>query len=434
MSSDAREIPAIVTTDLSTNGVRDHDDINEFSMDRRQDNIDGISSNQIILTNESSLVPPTSGSPSSTLSPGQYSSQGLTPHGHTAQGHARRPSDPTLLSPSPILKNRTSLEVPHHPPSPSLHSPTSTFGAYSDGASVPPSPTLSARSSVHFATSTALRDNKPEDVTGLTSLSMLDGSVTSDKHGSHSRRPSVITVGSGEGSVNETVPDHGGQIATLDNTRTRSETESHHTSMTLASPTNTHVDTRRTSKTQAELRRVGSAESQSTRKDKGKQRDVQMEAVDPATDETDCAPFAEKPLKLASLVDPKNVALLKEMGGIEGVLKGLGTHRTRGLGSRALRGGGEEKRSPGAGRGTGQRHDRDTRDISDKDDQRKDEYLLTPTTSLEDDLNHERDGPYSATLDDRHRVYGRNVLPGRPSKSLLMLMWLALKDKVLVRC
>ena len=40
---------------------------------------------------------------------------------------------------------------------------------------------------------------------------------------------------------------------------------------------------------------------------------------------------------------------------------------------------------------------------------------------------------YSATIEDRHRVYGQNVLPSRKTKSLLQLMWLALKDKVLVR-
>jgi Ca2+-transporting ATPase len=38
-----------------------------------------------------------------------------------------------------------------------------------------------------------------------------------------------------------------------------------------------------------------------------------------------------------------------------------------------------------------------------------------------------------ATIEDRKRVYGENVLPTRASKSLLQLMWMALKDKVLVR-
>ena len=49
----------------------------------------------------------------------------------------------------------------------------------------------------------------------------------------------------------------------------------------------------------------------------------------------------------------------------------------------------------------------------------------------------DRDGKggeaFSASLEDRRRVFGENVLPSRKTKSLLSLMWLALKDKVLVR-
>lgn len=40
--------------------------------------------------------------------------------------------------------------------------------------------------------------------------------------------------------------------------------------------------------------------------------------------------------------------------------------------------------------------------------------------------------PFRGTIEDRQRVYGPNVLPARRSRSLLELMWLALKDKVLV--
>ncbi|EPQ52794.1 Ca-transporting ATPase [Gloeophyllum trabeum ATCC 11539] len=39
---------------------------------------------------------------------------------------------------------------------------------------------------------------------------------------------------------------------------------------------------------------------------------------------------------------------------------------------------------------------------------------------------------YAASLDERKRVYGANILPHRASKSLWKLMWLALKDKVLI--
>ena len=41
-------------------------------------------------------------------------------------------------------------------------------------------------------------------------------------------------------------------------------------------------------------------------------------------------------------------------------------------------------------------------------------------------------GAYEATIEDRQRICGQNILPRRQSKSLLLLMWLALQDKVLV--
>jgi Ca2+-transporting ATPase len=45
----------------------------------------------------------------------------------------------------------------------------------------------------------------------------------------------------------------------------------------------------------------------------------------------------------------------------------------------------------------------------------------------------DEDGPaFTASLNERRKIYGRNVLPHRPSKTLLQLMWAALKDKVLV--
>jgi len=47
--------------------------------------------------------------------------------------------------------------------------------------------------------------------------------------------------------------------------------------------------------------------------------------------------------------------------------------------------------------------------------------------------DEENSDPHLASLSERRRVFGENVLPQRATKSLLALMWLALKDKVLVR-
>jgi Ca2+-transporting ATPase len=40
---------------------------------------------------------------------------------------------------------------------------------------------------------------------------------------------------------------------------------------------------------------------------------------------------------------------------------------------------------------------------------------------------------YRTSLEDRKRNFGQNIVPQRPSKNLLQFMWLALKDKALVR-
>ena len=45
----------------------------------------------------------------------------------------------------------------------------------------------------------------------------------------------------------------------------------------------------------------------------------------------DVHPFAFKPLQLASLVDPKSLGTLESMGGVDAILRGLGTQPTYGL-------------------------------------------------------------------------------------------------------
>ena len=114
--------------------------------------------------------------------------------------------------------------------------------------------------------------------------------------------------------------------------------------------------------------------------------------ADAADDYTaDPTPFAFKPCALAALVDPKSLEGLERMGGLEGLCAGLGTGRTNGLSAHSL------------GQG-----------------------------ASVDGGNSGGEGPFAAPLSDRQRVYGTNSLPLRRSKSLLQLVWLALKDKVLV--
>lgn len=108
-------------------------------------------------------------------------------------------------------------------------------------------------------------------------------------------------------------------------------------------------------------------------------------------DVTDPAPFQYRPKELAELAESKSLQDLHNYGGVEAILKGLGTDKAKGLSAHALgEGGGEEGKSGG-------------------------------------------EGPYGANLADRQRVYGLNEMPKKKSKSLLQLMWLAIQDKVLVR-
>jgi len=70
--------------------------------------------------------------------------------------HGRKSSDPSLLGPRILKPGRRSVN---------------TSASKVEARGIPPSPTLSTQSSVHFKTNTALQENKPGDKT--TSLSLL---------------------------------------------------------------------------------------------------------------------------------------------------------------------------------------------------------------------------------------------------------------------
>lgn len=109
--------------------------------------------------------------------------------------------------------------------------------------------------------------------------------------------------------------------------------------------------------------------------------------LDPDNDTTDPTPFKDTPSRLAMLVDPKSLVDLEKIGGIQGVLDGLGVNPRQGL----ITGGAKSGAEAGGS------------------------------------------GPqWNAAMEKRLEVYGRNELPKRKGKSLFYLMWMALKDKVLV--
>jgi Ca2+-transporting ATPase len=154
-------------------------------------------------------------------------------------------------------------------------------------------------------------------------------------------------------------------------------------------------------------------------------------AQDEAIDST---PFGVKPFQLAHMLDPKSLDTLIAIGGINGLLRSLGTNAEHGLSSKdAL----HEKGKLGAGLGASHRHESQEtkqRHSVDLNEKVPNIVLTEPSGKLASPTDSDDDSPaYHATLDDRRRVFGENVLPRRITKTLLQLMWLAMKDKVLVR-
>jgi Ca2+-transporting ATPase len=153
--------------------------------------------------------------------------------------------------------------------------------------------------------------------------------------------------------------------------------------------------------------------------------------------DVDATPFAFKPIALASLLDPKDFNTLAKMGGITKILQGLGTHPTSGLRKKALQRSETYKTRQAAAAGVAEGGG-PVREKSDTSDSLPGIVVTSPAGDVDSGgekapQDFDEDGPaYSATLDRRRKVYGENIIPQRLSKTLLQLMWLALKDKVLV--
>ncbi|SPC62243.1 related to putative calcium P-type ATPase NCA-2 [Ustilago sp. UG-2017b] len=112
----------------------------------------------------------------------------------------------------------------------------------------------------------------------------------------------------------------------------------------------------------------------------------------------------------ALLPNSSSVEKLRDFGGVKGLLAGLGTDEHRGLdlgGTKTIEAG-PDGATPAA------KHDLESHSASDD-----------AVTSRDPNFVH-------ASEEDRIRVFGRNLLPERKSNSLLLLMWLALQDKILI--
>lgn len=368
-------------------------------------------------------------------------------------GHASSPAEAHgfLSLPTPILRNtRNSLDIPS---SPASHT--------SDASSLqpPPSPTLSAISSgsIRWATSTVLRENNPEEHDGMSSLGLL-----APPPQGHRRKSSTGTISSiGSSFTDRDVDDSSGLGLSLIRSG-HSDAPS-----TLPSPTNTHVDpgsdisrpsspsgffkkavqrVRHPSPSPSGDTDMGSDTTRHDNAQRGDNSDVNRKGTELARPavldlkqeaDLNVEPFGFKPLQLAGLVDPKSLENLESLGGVEGLLRGLGVNRHRGLNSKLTPPSQPVSPDPG--------NINAVTPFGVELSPPKPNIMITSPAGVPEGLQSSASlggassvgrpasSAYEATIEDRQRIYGENVLPQRPGKSLLRLMWLALQDKVIVR-
>ncbi|KAG5354130.1 hypothetical protein C0989_007491 [Termitomyces sp. Mn162] len=324
--------------------------------------------------------------------------------------------------PQTFLHNN--LLSPHTPRPPSSTTAVESGDDRSSLSNPPPSPTLSARSSLHsgqsvrFVTSTDLRNNDPERGYG------------------HSRRPSSAS--------GTTIPDD-------HDVSSREHSDIGHDTLRVESTTPTVFSGSNLRKGNKKKGAISEADEQTAY-----QRELEQDR------NFNPQPFSFRPFQLAHLVNPPRVLeAMGYLGGTQALLKGLGTDGEKGLSKEALsvnsgalvyqaakdqeqrdREKAEKKKKKkgwqwrwrwgkGAGQGASQRHE--TQSAEEEEEQ---EWRVEQEKRKEQEhsipIPEPSPNALSASVDERRRVYGPNLLPTRPTKSLLFLMWVALKDKVLV--
>ena len=130
-------------------------------------------------------------------------------------------------------------------------------------------------------------------------------------------------------------------------------------------------------------------------------------------------PFAFTPNELATLHDPKDLSVLRKMGGINGLVEGLRTDAINGLCPlEGMLGASENRTYPTLSQ-------LNTRTSLHGD------HLDVPSSSHRHTLSLSISPPIQ-TFQDRRKVFGTNRIPPKKSKNLFQLMWMVLQDKLLV--
>lgn len=298
-----------------------------------------------------------------------------------------------------------------------------------DSTATPPSPALSSHS-VHLKTSLALRGNRPDEKSGMAPLGLLPLANASSPGGSSSRRPSNAT-----------------SITEMGSDDAHSDSDPWRVHSTAASAAYVDaISAPYSSKAHDSDAESGYKKSKKKKKKrKGKKKRRRGEAAEDggkAAHELeleqgaaiDSAPFSFTPYELAHTLDPKNLGALASVGGVVGLLGGLGTNAERGLPTSAV-GSSEshhrESTEKAKAAPSGAPADTAKTQYAEKD--KVPEVIPTaPSGDTSSPPPPEDPQITNASIADRKRVCGKNVLPARPSKTLLQLMWMASQDKVLV--
>ena len=172
--------------------------------------------------------------------------------------------------------------------------------------------------------------------------------------------------------------------------------------------------------------------------------------------ETPNNPFAFNPKQLARLHDPKDLDVLRSMGGLEGLAFGLWTDVDDGLnpvedymsGSRMLddvwhmvdaRKGDATEEDIGKTKSYEDQPEKEkviertnaertTKRTGSFSSARRKSSLVSRKTTL----SSIRSQVLSKGFSDRKRIFGENIIPARKPKNIIQLMWMALHDKILV--
>ncbi|CAJ0829381.1 10728_t:CDS:2, partial [Entrophospora sp. SA101] len=135
-------------------------------------------------------------------------------------------------------------------------------------------------------------------------------------------------------------------------------------------------------------------------------------------------PFAYTPASLYKFVDPKDLSYLYNIGGLDGLLLGLHTNEKSGLV--------DIKENL---------KERDSLNPITLEEILKEQQKEPPANDEEEEkneshnlyqLNHNFDVSEDSPFYERIRIFGKNVLPEKKAKTIFELMWMAMKEQILI--